>query len=71
MMKTAAWIRQQDEMMKNQPTQDCEDIEDGEVTLALKETSNWKSPGIDRVPNFWLEDLERLHGSLTTAYNDM
>ena len=57
--------------MTNQPTQEWKDIEDGEVTLALKKTSNWKSPGIDRVPNFWLKNLERLHGGLTTAYNDI
>ena len=57
--------------MKNRPTQDWKDIEDGEVTLALNKTSNWKSAGIDRVPNFWLKNLERLHGSLTTAYNDI
>ena len=41
------------------------------MTLALKKTSNWKSPGIERVPNFWLKNLERLHGNLTTAYNDI
>ena len=57
--------------MKNQLTQEWKDIEDGEVTLALKKASNWKSPGIDRVSNFWLKNLERLHGSLTTAYNDI
>ena len=69
--ETAEWMQQQDEMMKNQPTQDWKDIEDGEVTLALKKTSNWKSPGIDREPNFWLKNLEKLYGSLTTAYNDI
>ena len=57
--------------MKNQPSQEWQDIENEEVILALKKTSNWKSPGIDKVPNFWLKNLERLHGSLATEYNDI
>ena len=39
------------------------------MTSALKKSSNWKSTGNDRVPNFWLKNLEKLHGSLTEAYN--
>ena len=69
--ETAEWIRQQDEMMKNQPSQEWQDIENVEVILTLKKTSNWKSTGIDKVPNFWLKNLESLHGSLATVYNDI
>ena len=40
-----------------------------ELQTVLKKASNWKSPGPDAVPNFWLKQLTTLHQHLLNAYN--
>ena len=30
---------------------------------------NWKAPGVDLLPNFWLKNLVALHSPLTAAFN--
>lgn len=40
-----------------------------EIKNTLKSASNWKTPGIDKVPNFWLKHLTSTHHSLATAFH--
>ena len=45
-----------------------------EITLedlkhALKKSSKWKSPGKDKIPNFWLSAFHETHTRLTQLYN--
>ena len=35
----------------------------------LRKAQKWKSPGIDRVPNFWLNALDSIHENITNCYN--
>ena len=42
-----------------------------EVTESLKNTVNWKSPGVDGIQNFWLKKFTSLHGKLAFAYNQI
>ena len=65
---TAQWISDEQNRLKDQPMQEWKDIETAEVTLALKKASNWKSPGIDKVPNFWLKQLEVVHEYVAREY---
>ena len=39
------WLREQEEVSRNLPEQEWQDIEKEGVTSAIKKTSNWKSPG--------------------------
>jgi hypothetical protein len=39
-------------------------ISTSDLQKALKQTANWKSPGHDRLPNFWLKQLTSLHEQL-------
>ena len=36
---------------------------------ALKKSSKWKSPGKDKIPNFWLNAFHETHTRLTQLYN--
>ena len=48
----AKWIKREKERMKEIEQQDWEDIELKEVEFLLKKSHNWKSPGLDKLPNF-------------------
>ena len=32
-------------------------------------TRKWKSPGIDKVPNFWLNSFDSIYNSITNCLN--
>ena len=54
-------------MMENQLAQEWKDLEQEDIIISLK--GNWKSPGIDKVPNFWLKNLDEVHKDMVTEYN--
>ena len=51
--------------MKETEQREWEDIELKEVKLLLKKSHKWKSPGLDKLPNFWLNILTSTHKVLT------
>ena len=51
----ADWIKEQEKLNQNLLEQEWRAIEEEEVTYAIKKTNNWKSPGKDEIPNFWLK----------------
>ena len=65
----ADWISKHEEMYRNSPEQVSTEITKDEVTAAIRKTSNWKSPGVDNVPNFWLKNCETLHEDIARCYN--
>ena len=40
-----------------------------DLKYALKKSSKWKSPGKDKIPNFWLNAFHETHTRLTQLYN--
>ena len=48
----AGWIKREEERMKETEQQEWEDIELKEVEFSLKKSHKWKSPGLDKLPNF-------------------
>ena len=68
---SAEWIKEQEEANKNIQTQEWENITAEEINLAIRNSSNWKSPGTDKVPNFWIKMISCMHQDLATAYNDI
>ena len=67
----STWIKQQEEQYKNVPNQNWCDISITETVTAIKKTSNWKAPGIDKISNFWIKYLTSIHEDLRIAYNDI
>ena len=37
-----------------------------ELEFALNKSHKWKSPGIDKIPNFWTSSLSKGHEKLTS-----
>ena len=66
---SAEWIKREEQKYADIECQPWEDISLDELQAALKKTSNWKSPGPDAVPNFWLKQLTALYQHLLNAYN--
>ena len=61
----AKWIKREEERTKETEQQESEDIELKEVEFSLKKSHKWKSPGVDKLPNFWLNILTSAHKVLT------
>ena len=66
---SAEWIKREELKYVDTECQSWEDITQDELHTALMKTSNWKSPGPDAVPNFWLKQLTALHQHLLNAYS--
>ena len=66
--EAAEWIRKQDELHKQRESQPWRAIDADEVTRAIKKSSNWKSPGKDKVTNFWRKHHISIHGDMSKAY---
>ena len=45
------------------------EIKEVELKEAYRKAQNWKSPGIDKIPNFWLNTLDSIHENITNFYN--
>jgi hypothetical protein len=64
----ACWIKdqcQQNSSMEWSPI--CEkDVEE-----ALRTTLNWKAPGRDQIPNFWLKQLTATHKHIAELFNKL
>ena len=67
----AGWISKHEEMYGSSPEQEWAEISIDKVTTTIRKTSNWKSPGIGNVPNFWLKNCETLHEDIAQCYNKM
>ena len=67
----AGWIKEQEDKYRYSTEQEWTDITNDEITLAIRKTSNWKSPGIDNVPNFRLKNCEALYKDIARCYNEM
>jgi len=65
----AEWIKREELKYVDTECQPWEDITQDELQTALLKTCDWKSPGPDAVPNFWLKQLTALRQQLLNAYN--
>ena len=42
-----------------------------ELRVNMTRAANWKSPGTDRLPNFWIKQFKNLHKPMTEAYSEI
>ena len=67
----AEWIKDQEEANANINQQEWQDITLEELQTALAKSQKWKSPGLDMIPNFWLNSFTNTHDALVNAYSDI
>lgn len=64
------WIIQEQETYSNISTQNNPTITLPELTTTIKNTHNWKYPGIDHIHNYWYKTLTSTHNKLLILIND-
>jgi hypothetical protein len=50
---------------------DCSPVCEKDVAEELRTTLNWKSPGRDQIPNFWLKQFTATHKHITATFNKL
>ena len=67
----AGWLKAEYEAMEKVPEHTWNKLNVDQVRKKVKETKNWKAPGIDGVQNYWLKHLTTLHPMLTEVINSI
>ena len=67
--ENAEWVKTQESKTENIETQQWEHISKEEVSQALKKSHKWKSPGCDKIPNFWLNTFTNAHSDHEKMFN--
>ena len=64
----AEWLKREEKQCEGLEQQEWEEIKEVELKEALRKPPKWKSSGIDKVPNFWLNTLDSIHENITKCY---
>ncbi|KAL1448229.1 hypothetical protein WDU94_006605 [Cyamophila willieti] len=67
----AEWIQLEEDKYDGMNPDEWRDLNVDELEDTIKKSQNWKSPGPDKVTNFWIKHLKSLHSHLSNAINDM
>ena len=65
------WIRKKEELLKEQESQPWRAMMLTRSPTPSKKSSNWKSPGREKVTNFWLKHLVSIHEDMSKAYTNI
>ena len=65
----APWIVKLSKEYEALKEQEWSEITLEDLKHALKKSSKWKSPGKDKIPNFWFNVFHETHSRLTQLYN--
>ena len=68
---SASWIGNTEKENEKVNEQEWENITVLEPKTALTKSQKWKSPGIKKVPNFWLNTLSSSHVRFTSLLNEI
>lgn len=66
--KEAKWIKEIEISSNEVNTVDIEEITEDQVKIAIKKLLNWKSPGIDKIQNYYLKYLTSVHKYLASLF---
>ena len=64
----AGWIKNQ---YQQNPSMEWSPICAKDIAEALRTTLNWKAPGRDKIPNFWLKQLTATHRHIAAIFNKL
>jgi hypothetical protein len=62
------WIKDQ---CQQNPSMERSPVCEKDVAEALRITLNWKAPGRDHIPNFWLKQLTATHKHIASIFNKL
>ena len=65
----AQWIKDQEEELQQINQMEWKDLTVEELRVNMTRAANWKSPGPDRLPNFWIKQFKSLHKPMAEAYS--
>ena len=65
------WIKECEQANEKVETQKRKEINGKDVKTALKKSHKQRSPGIDKLPNFWLNALSSTHKDLAVLLTDV
>ena len=65
------WIETVETINQEKPTMPDLTIDLETLTVKIKQYGNFKSPGIDKIPNVWLKKLGALHHHYLSTFNRM
>ncbi|KAL1448298.1 hypothetical protein WDU94_008925 [Cyamophila willieti] len=68
--QNAEWIKQEEERMCDIPTMNEISITYNDIQKATKYLSNWKSPGMDNIQNYWIKYLTNCHNVLAKQFQE-
>ena len=69
--KHAQWIKDQEEELQQIKQMEWKDLTGEELRVNMTRAANWKSPGPDRLPNFWIKQFKSLHKAMAEAYSEI
>ena len=64
-----AWLDEVEKKYRNVKEQDWEQITEANIRNQLGKSMNWKAPGHDCIPNYWMKNLPTMHKHLADAMN--
>ena len=68
--KEANWIQEVEDRCVGLRPMDDVVFEPGDIAISLKKAANWKSPGPDKLHNFWLKYLTATHEPLARCFTE-
>ena len=69
--KDAQWIKDQEEGLQQINQMGWKNLTVEELRVNMTRATNWKSPGPDRLPNFWIKQFKSLHKPMEEAYSEI
>ena len=69
--KDAEWLSREKLRMSETEQQLWSEILKEDVEAALKKSHKWKSPGLDKIPNFWLNSLSASHTHIANVLSQV
>ena len=67
--KEAECLKREEERCEDLAKQERDMIKVEKVKEPLRKAQKWKSPGIHKVPNFWLNTFDSIHENMTDCFN--
>ena len=67
----AQWFKDQEEELQQINQMEWKDLTVEELRVNMTRAANWKSPGPDRLPNFWIKQFKSLHKPMAEAYSEI
>jgi hypothetical protein len=66
--EAACWIKNQ---YQRNPGMEWSPVCEKDVAEALRATLNWKAPGREQIPNFWLKKFKATHKYIAVIFNKL